>query len=105
VTAYERREELKRIMTMRRRDTIENLATELGVSPRTIERDIDMLSSSFPLITIQGNGGGVQLMDHYHPYGRVLTRHQVETLQNLMSKASDEERADIEQMLSELTGY
>ena len=106
MTSYERREELKRIMTMRRRDTIENLASELGVSKRTIERDIEVLSTNgFPLITVQGNGGGVQLLDYYHPYGLVLTRHQAGTLRSLLDRATDSERADLEQMLSELTDY
>lgn len=46
--------------------TAQELAEELEVSVRTIYRDIDTLTlSGIPLITTQGKGGGIMLLDNH----------------------------------------
>lgn len=105
MTALERRDELMNIMIARRQDRIDNLASELGVSRRTIERDILALTVRFPLETVQGNGGGVRLPDWYHPYKNTLTREQTATLSSLMGRASEEERTVLRQLIREHSNF
>ena len=48
------------------RMTAEELAAQLGVSVRTVYRDVDALSAAgVPVCTTQGKGGGVALMEGY----------------------------------------
>lgn len=63
MTANERRQEILNALSVRRQDTISNLAAEFQVSNRTIERDIVQLSCSAPIYTVQGNGGGIRVAD------------------------------------------
>ncbi|MBE5922691.1 MAG: DeoR family transcriptional regulator [Lachnospiraceae bacterium] len=63
----ERRNEILRILCRRRHETIDNLASEFGVSYRTIRRDIEILSLTEPIITRYGRyAGGVYIMDGYY---------------------------------------
>ena len=51
------------LLCQRRRETISNLAAELGVSERTIRRDIEMLTLRYPIETVCGRyGGGVRMI-------------------------------------------
>lgn len=62
----ERQNEILRILCRRRHETISNLAAELGVSERTIRRDVEMLSLTEPLYTRSGRyDGGVYIMEGY----------------------------------------
>lgn len=62
----ERRNELVRVLCRRRYDTVANLALEFGVSERTIRRDIEVLSLTFPIYTQCGRyEGGVYVLDSY----------------------------------------
>ena len=63
----ERRKEIMKLLCKRRHETIPNLAIELGVSARTIRRDIEELSLSEPIYTQAGRyGGGVYVLDDYY---------------------------------------
>ena len=56
----ERRYEIMKILCRRRYETIRNLASEFGVSMRTVQRDIESLSRTEPIYTQTGKyGGGV----------------------------------------------
>lgn len=66
MTAAERRNEIMRVMFIRRYDKIENLASEFGVSERTIRRDIMFLSvdEHKPIYAVQGKYvGGVYITE------------------------------------------
>lgn len=59
----ERCVELLRILCNRRYETMENLAKELGVSVRTIQRDIDRISTYAPIFVKSGRyGGGIYII-------------------------------------------
>lgn len=63
----ERRNEIMRILCRRRYEKITNLAFELGVCPKTIQRDIGVLSLTEPIYTQTGRyGGGVYVVEGYH---------------------------------------
>ena len=61
----ERRQALFETMCERRHETIDNLAFEFGVERRTIRRDIEILSCSYPIYTVQGTGGGIFIDEDY----------------------------------------
>ena len=62
----ERRTEIMRILCRRRHETISNLAEMFGVSRRTIQRDVEILSMTQPIYTQSGRyDGGVYVLDDY----------------------------------------
>lgn len=91
MTATERREEIIETLYHRRKETMSNLAEEFGVSLRTINYDIEKLSLSHPIITVQGNGGGVEIMEGCYSGRKYLNPEQQELLENLKSNLSDED--------------
>ena len=56
MSASERRAEIMRILVGRRKYYLSDLAQELGVSKRTIQRDVQTLVLQYPLESIHGNG-------------------------------------------------
>ena len=64
-SALERRQEILEVLCERRRESVENLATEFGVNERTIRRDIEYMTLSYPIYTVPGKGGGVYVSDGY----------------------------------------
>lgn len=62
MTANERRMALLEVLCLRRHDTRENLSFEFGVSKRTIEYDVQILSVSYPIYSVQGKGGVFTLL-------------------------------------------
>lgn len=101
MSANERRAELIRILTARRRDTVPNLANELGVCERTILRDIEALTIEYPLVTFQGNGGGVGVEEWYHPHKSIFSREQISVLQELMANANEHQRDVVNGLIRE----
>ncbi len=55
-----RRDKIMDIVFARGSETVENLAQEFGVSPRTILRDISAMSIDKPIFTKVGRGGYVR---------------------------------------------
>ena len=59
----------------------EELASELGVSVRTIFRDLTELSANgFPIYCEHGPGGGVRIIEEYKGGVKTLTKGEVEAL-------------------------
>ena len=66
VSANERRAEIMRILSERKQESMQILATEFDVSDRTIKSDILALTAEYFLETVRGNGGCVRIADWYH---------------------------------------
>ena len=81
----ERRQAIINLLCQRRHETMKNLASEFGVSVRTICYDIEMLSLTYPLFTLQGRCGGVYLMEEYRLRRKYLMPQQQELLERLAS--------------------
>ncbi len=96
----DRRAELMRILICRRKSNIHELAEELNVSTRTIQRDIQALVPDYPLESISGNGGGICLPDWYYPNKNLLSREEMTVLEELISKANEHQRLVLKQMLA-----
>ncbi len=59
----ERKERILRLLTLREKWTMRELAQELGVAERTVMRDITDLSLTKPICVDTGRRGGVYLLD------------------------------------------
>lgn len=101
MTAIERRTELMRILVLRRRETARHLAKELGVSEKTIRRDIVALTVDYPLETKAGKGGCISVPEWYHPHRHILTREHQKVLVNMMNRGNSYEARIVKQILDQ----
>lgn len=98
--AVERRQQILELLCQRRKDTMQNLAAELGVSERTIRRDVEILTRSYPLETVCGRyGGGVRLADWYHLDRQRMSPKQTALLRRLAADLRGEDLEVMEQIL------
>ena len=63
MSVLERRLEILKIMTVKRKSNVSKLAEKMGVSKRTIQRDIQALIAVAPLVCVSGNGGGIEMLE------------------------------------------
>lgn len=85
----ERRNALLKILCSRRYEKISNLAEELGVSKRTIRRDIDALSYTEPIYTRQGRyDGGVYVLEGYYNRITFFDDNESALVRKIYTKAS-----------------
>src|SRR5512136_2552474 len=69
------------LLQTRGKMTAQALAEELGVSRRTILRDVDALSfAGIPVYSEGGHGGGITLDEHYRTTLTGLNRLEVQSL-------------------------
>ena len=88
----ERRYEIMKVLCRRRYATIRDLASEFGVSMRTVQRDIEALSRSEPIYTRFGKyGGGVYIVENYSVDRIYMTDAEINVLKKLYI-AADEDR-------------
>ena len=81
---YQRRREIMKILCRRRHETMYNLAYELGVSVRTIQRDINTLSLKEPIYTQTGKyTGGVYVVEGYSIDRIYMMHFQIDVLKKL----------------------
>lgn len=98
--AVERRQQILELLCQRRKDTMQNLAAELGVSERTIRRDVEILTRSYPLETVCGRyGGGVRVADWYHLDRQRMSPKQTTLLRRLAADLRGEDLEVMEQIL------
>lgn len=98
--AVERRQQILELLCQRRKDTMQNLAAELGVSERTIRRDVEILTRSYPLETVCGRyGGGVRVADWYHLDRQRMSPRQTALLRRLATCLQGEDLEVMEQIL------
>lgn len=99
-SAIERRQQVLEAISDRRTERIENLASEFGVSRRTIERDILVLSCSYPIVTVQGAAGGVGAMDGWYVTRRYLNDDQEALLRSLLPGLQPDQQETMQRILS-----
>ena len=98
--AVERRQQILELLCQRRKDTMQNLAAELGVSERTIRRDVEILTRSYPLETVCGRyGGGARVADWYHLDRQRMSPKQTALLRRLAADLRGEDLEVMEQIL------
>ena len=100
VDAVERRQQILELLCQRRKDTMPNLAADLGLSERTIRRDVEILTRSYPLETVCGRyGGGVRVADWYHLDRQRMSPKQTALLRRLAADLRGEDLEVMEQIL------
>ncbi len=87
----ERRNGILKNLCRRRYETIQNLASEFGVSERTIRRDIEALSLSAPIYTQTGRySGGIYIMEEYSMDRMYMNDVEIGVLQKLSLAVEDD---------------
>lgn len=99
-SALDRRQAMLELLSDRRQETVANLMSEFGVSRCTVLRDIETLSCSAPIFTVQGNGGGVRVADGYYYGRRYLHSDQEALLRKLMPGLQPDEQKTIQSILT-----
>ena len=108
----QRRSEIMKILYQRTHESMSRLANELNVSYRTISRDIDILSLTYPIYTKTGRyEGGVYIMNKNSSFGEinraqkraVLQKIITEVSQNAVCSLSENEMAIIKNILKDYT--
>jgi len=84
----ERRQMILEYLLEHRETTRFELSNHFNVSLRTIERDILILSCSYPIFTIQGGGGGIKIADGYRLGMKYLSESQAALLEQLSETLS-----------------
>ncbi len=101
MSANERRKQILDLLCQRRRDTVQNSATEFGVCERTIRRDIEELTLTYPLETARGRyGGGVRMADWYFQNRPKLSPKQTALLKRLAVGLYGEDLNEMNQILA-----
>jgi predicted DNA-binding transcriptional regulator YafY len=102
MTAAGRRAEMIRILRGRKRDIIPNLAYALGVSERTIRRDLLTLTldEGYHIDVLPGNGGGVVFHDVGNPHKGILSQEQIDVLTALAGQATAHQAKVIKEILA-----
>lgn len=80
---WERRQKILEVLCLRRYDTAGNLAHEFNVCRATIHRDIEILTCSYPIETVQGGHGGVKVAEWFHLDRRALNSAEITFLRRL----------------------
>lgn len=102
----ERRAAILEALCIRRQDTIANLAKEFGVNEKTIRRDIEELSCSYPIETVRGRyGGGVKVMDWYHQNRKTLSPEQAALLKKLAPRLKGHDLEVMNSIISQFAPY
>ena len=102
----ERRAAILDALCIRRKDTIANLAEEFGVNEKTIRRDIEELSCSYPIETVRGRyGGGVKVMDWYHQNRKTLSPEQATLLKKLAARLEGHDLEVLNSIISQFAPY
>jgi len=101
MNAAGRRAELVRILRIRRKETVPNLAHELDVNERTIRRDLLTLTvdEGYLIDTISGNGGGVVYNGQLYPHKGIFSQEQIRVLNELKKCADSRQTIVINGML------
>ena len=92
----DRQQQLISLLCQRRSDSIQNLAMELGVCERTIRRDIEELTLTYPIET----GGGVRRADWYFQDRPKLTPKQTALLKRLAIGLHGEDLDEMNRILT-----
>lgn len=85
MTIKERRDALVRILIVGNHETRKSISQKLGVSKRTVQRDIDAISMLVPIFACPGHNGGVFLSDTYRAERAHITDSKQQMLHKLCS--------------------
>ena len=99
-SATERRQIMLEYISDNRRVQLQDLKSEFHISDSTARRDIQILACSYPILTVQGNGGGVRAMDGWYLSRRYLHDDQEALLRDLLPGLQPEQQKTMQQILT-----
>ncbi len=98
----ERQNAILEVLCQKRHETLDCLAETFGVSKRTIRRDVDTLSCTNPIKTVQGHhGGGIYVEDWFQLNRRSLSKQQVTLLQRLLPSLTGVDKQVMQSILTQ----
>lgn len=100
MTANDRRKTILEVLSDRREENMQNLAFEFNVSERTIMRDIEMLTCSAPVYTVQGNTGGIRVADGWYVSRRYMSEDDENILRKMLPGLQTEQQDALRRVLS-----
>lgn len=80
----ERRQQILEFLSIQRHTTLSELMTRFDISLSTARRDIMILSCSYPIAAVRGNGGGIYIAGNFRLGNLYLTKEQYDLLERLM---------------------
>ena len=98
-SALERRQQMLEYLSDHRFTTYSELASEFGISRRTAMLDIEELTCSAPIFTVQGNGGGIRVADGWYISCRYLRDEHEEVLRRLLPGLQPDDQKAINEIL------
>lgn len=98
-SAAERRVAILEYLCLRRSVSVAELANEFAVCQRTINTDLQVLSCSYPIYTVQGTGGGVFIEEGYKLGMKYLSDSQAELLERLNAELQGADKQVMESIL------
>ena len=98
-SALERRQQMLEYLSDHRFTTYNELASEFGISRRTAVSDIEVLTCSAPIFTVQGNGGGIRVADGWYISRRYLRDEHESFLRELMDGLQPDQQAKMNEIL------
>ena len=99
-SATERRQMMAEYISVHRHVQVQELMTEFNISDKTVRRDVELLSCSYPIITKTGrHGAGVYAMDGWYIDRRYLHDDQEALLRELHPKLLPEQQETMQSIL------
>ena len=92
MTTAQRREAILDYLDIYRHVKTDVLSKKFGVSKRMILKDISKLSTSYPIYTVAGWGGGVFAMDSFRRNKPNLSSEQLSLLNRLLDTLSGNDK-------------
>ena len=100
----ERRSSIYAELSVQRHLNVDYLAAKYAVSEKTIRRDIEELTLSYPIETVRGRyGGGIKLADWYHPLQTTLSPKQMALLKKLAPSLGGDDLTVMNSIISQFS--
>ena len=96
----ERRQAMIEFISVNRKTSLHELMTVFGISQKTVQRDLEILSCSYPVYTVQGKGGGIRVADGWYLSRSYLSDTQEAFLRDLMSGLQPQDRETMNAILA-----
>ena len=96
----ERRQQIIEYLNGNRSTTLEELTALFQVSKRTIRYDLEILSCSYPIYSVQGKGGGIRVADGWYLSRSYLSEPQEAFLRSLLPGLQPEDTETMNAILA-----
>lgn len=80
------------------------LGGKVQESHTAIRRNVDVLSTSYPIVTLRGHGGGIKLADWYEPGKIQLTAAQMDLLLRISKTLTGSDAHIMRSIISQFSG-